>query len=163
MIPVFQVTLDKSKIDAWVLKAVADFPIITKGALYTSATAVLVPAIQDKIVKNKSVYLGELHKTVRAKEVKGKVAIDVGSMTAPYGINVEFGGPPRLEKYNRILDYVKKKMGMKGAVARAQAAGIINAIAHKGTEPHPYLEPSWNATKDLFFIDFVARMKATIP
>ena len=162
MVPTFSFKLDIKSLEASIKKAIATLPKETRNRLRTSALAVLVPAVKEKVRKNWSIYLGSLEQKMTATAVKDEVAVDISSFGAKYGLNVELGAPPHTADLEKLIDYVRKKHGVAGPEGVAWANAIFRKLQDKGSEPHPYLIPTWDATKDAFFMDFVARMRAFI-
>jgi len=143
------------------------FPDLTAQAMFTSADAVLIPAIRNQIRKNRSVYRGHLHQRISARVTKDGTApaLDVGAIGVPYSEDVELGsGPEGLSSTEkmRIGKYVRQKMGYTGEEAALVAQAIIETIETEGRKPHPFLLNTWEATKEQYFVDVVARIRAKI-
>jgi hypothetical protein len=160
-----RMTLDTSSADKEIKRLIALAPKVAAQALYTSAHAVLIPAIKRKIKDNKSVFRGELFQRVAARTIitaDREPTVEVGSLGVPYGLNVEEGAGPHSPDADKILDYVKKKMSIPEPGASRVAASITASIESSGTKAHPFIEPAWNERRDEFFADFVNRMKAKL-
>lgn len=157
------------KVTAKLTAAASAMPTLTGQAMYTAAIRVLKPAVQQRLRDNRSVFRGQLMQRVSARvvvAVGGSVTIELGSLGVPYGLDVEQGAPARKvgsSEAKAILEYARKKMGYEGDKAHAVAAAIIETIETTGTKPHPYLEPAWEASKDAWLKDTLARIKAKAP
>lgn len=164
------VKVDTKDVDAKVQDLVNTYPTLAGKALFTSAMSKVVPQIKRKIRANRSIFRGELHQRTTARVGKSlakgskvrtasSVSVNIGSIGVPYGINVEKGSPPQSASWSKIIEYVRKKMGLSGDQANSVAAAIIKTIEDVGTIPHPFLIPTWEANKELFFKNFIERMK----
>ncbi len=139
-------------------------PELAAQVMRTSAMAVIVPAVQAQLRKNRSIFTGELHArmTARAGVERGGPFVDVGAFGVTYGKAIEEGQGPHSPNINRINEYVQKKMGFSGAMAISVASQIANTLRTVGSKPHPYLMLTWRAKSGRFFSDFVKRMKAQL-
>lgn len=160
--PVVTYNLDLRKVDRKIKTMIVSAPSMAARSLYTSARHTLVPAIRAKIRENKSVFRGELHQRTEARSLfktANEAAIEVGPLGVPHGRAVEEGTTPHTPNKKKILEYVRKKMGVTGRQAYALATAIMKTIEAAGTKPHPYIEPAWEATKETFWADFLVRME----
>lgn len=148
-------------------------PQVTAQAMYTSALAILVPAIKKEIEENYSVFRGQLHQRISARVTitsATEAGLEVGAIGVPYSLNVEEGAPPHEPNDDTILEYVRKKLGVKGkklgkkggydvsASDYALARAIVETIKRKGTLPHPFLIPAWEKTREAWLTDTVKRL-----
>jgi len=155
--------LERSKtlLRKWATEA----PNAVVQAMATSAQQILVPAIQQAIRDNGSIFRGQLHQRVAVRSsIKGTTAsIDVGSLGVPYGRKVEEGTRGRgMEEgeLEKLVEYGKKKMGLPTDIARRVALAIRRTIESSGNQPHPFLAPTWDAQKDAYVNDVAARLRA---
>lgn len=140
-------------------------PEKTAKVMFTSAHAVLIPAIKQKIKANSSVFRGDLLRVAaRIKVEEFTPTIEVGSLGVPYGTIVEKGSGPRhitKREKEKIVEYCRKKMKMDLKRAKRVAGGIVHTLMTVGNKAHPYLVPTWEATKTQYWKDFSDRMVAS--
>jgi len=146
-------------------KLSAAMPRLVAQALYTSAIFILKPAIQTRVRANRSVFRGQLFQRIGARVVSRDPlapAIELGALGVPYGMAVEEGAPPHSPDAAKLLEYVKKKMGFKGEAALYVYAAVYATIRDKGTIPHPYIMPVWDAASGIFVTDALGRLRAKL-
>ena len=144
-------------------KLIDDNPDIAAKALYTSAMNVLIPAIRKRIRQQKNVFTGEWanRQAARTDTTTNTATLEVGAFGVPYGLNIEQGAKPHSPDEQRIKEWVKKKLKVRGKARQDMVAKRIAAmIAAHGTKAYPTLEPVWRANSSHFYADFVARMRA---
>lgn len=145
----------------WVVKA----PLVVAQAMRTSALHLLVPAIRQRLRDNLSVFRGQLFQrvAVRTGIKKGWAGkepyIEVGSFGVPYGLNVEKGSPPHEPDVSKIREYVRIKKGIPGDAGIPLVNAIVATIKAKGTKPHPFLMPAWEATRTFLVQDALSRVR----
>jgi len=133
--------------------------------LRTSAMHVLVPRIRKRIKKNQSIFTGDYHSRMTVKGGVNNTSgpfVDIGAFGVPYGLNLEQGAPAHKPDYARIVEYVRRKMGMSGSAGVSQALAIIMVLQTKGSKAHPSILPVWRANSDKFFDDVVRRIGAAL-
>jgi hypothetical protein len=136
----------------------ASGPILAQ-AMYTAAMKTMVPWIQSRIKGNRSVFRGHLHQKITAKAViKAPVyGVDFGALSVKYSLNVEKGAGPHKPDYRKLLQYVKKKMGMRGEDAKRVAIKIGQTIESSGSKPHAFIMPVWEAGQKAFRREVIMR------
>jgi len=135
-----------------------------REALKEVADDVLVDAIRERIVANKSVYKGNLVNSIesRLKGIYPFITLEVGSFDVPYALAVEEGTGPRHVSYAAILDWVLHGMAFQGVSANAApiiASRIVQHIENEGSDPHPFLANTFEARKEVFRDEVLRRTK----
>ena len=132
---------------------------ILAHAMYTSSMKTLIPWIQARVKANRSVFRGQLHQRITAKAViKSKeYGVDFGALGVNYSLNVEKGAPPHKPDYKKLLQYVRKKMGLKGEDAKRVAIKIGETIEKSGSKPYPFVMPVWEGGKKQWRRDVIQR------
>jgi hypothetical protein len=59
-----------------------------------------------------------------------------------YADGVEFGTEPHRVPFKAIYEWVQRKLGLRGSLAKSVAGGIVRKIAREGTNPQPFLRNS---------------------
>lgn len=150
-------------------------PSLVGRALYTSVMKEIVPEVKSNLKKNESIFRGTLFQRIRAEiDLSDPMApaVRVGAFDVPYAMEVETGSKPHEEDFDKILEYVRKKMRVKPKALRGFrtkggkytldariAAGIVKSIKEKGTIPHPFLIPAFEAKKAATVADFINRLR----
>jgi hypothetical protein len=117
-------------------------------AIISSVEAILIPAIQDNLVRNDNIFRQDLHDsfTTRVRE-PGTVSLVSES---PYAMNVERGSEPRnisSEEMQNLVEWAEFKFPEQDA---EQVAGLVAAaIKESGNDAHPYIEDALEDTGDL--------------
>tara|TARA_R110002020_G_scaffold123580_12_gene280270 strand:- start:214 stop:732 length:519 start_codon:yes stop_codon:yes gene_type:complete len=143
-------------------------PNLLGQAMQTSAWSKLRPAAQQRVRQQRNVFRGELRQKIAVRSLTKKEylpTIEFGSLGVPYGLDVEQGSRPRsvrASELTKLIDYAKKKMGRSDDEAERLAAAIAKTIETSGTRPHPFIMPTWEAKKDIFWADVLARYEANI-
>lgn len=141
----------------------AHAPDVAARALYTAAMKELVPDMKAQIKANRSVFRGQLHQRTTAASVFDKYnpGVIVGAIGVPYAHNVELGAPPHTADFNKLKDYVRLKLKIRGKKNIAMMAAVLHrSIKRHGTRPHPFIVPVWTAKNVSFLNDFLTRMRA---
>jgi hypothetical protein len=108
---------------------------------------VLIPAIQQKLIDNDSIFTSKLHDGMDAiltKKTKTEVEFDIGASTVDYSLAVEKGTPPHTPDIDKIYDFVRFKNGVStpmGGIVVAER--VFNSIKTRGTRAHPYILPAF--------------------
>jgi len=159
--------LNVNKIRGRIRKFMVDFPHEAAEVMYTSAVAVVIPAARENLRKNKNIFTGETFNrlTARSGVKRDEIFVEVGTFGVPYGKLLEEGGAgtARDHDYDRILEWVRKKLRVRGdANQKMVATRVRDSLIKNGHRPHPFLKPAWDANSARFFRDFVNRMRARI-
>jgi hypothetical protein len=143
-------------------------PQLAAKVMRTSAIAVVVPAIRQRIKKQRNVFTGEWHSRMTARAgVENHVPfVDIGAFGVPYGLNLEKGSPPHTPDFDRVLEWVRKKLKVRpkgnSAIDFVVAARMVKSIELHGTKAHAAIGPAWRVNQGRFFADFVKRMRAQL-
>lgn len=133
--------------------------------LVESLNDVLLPAIRQNLITNKSMFTGTLYSALNfANPESGRVVLegpDKGSGSRDYARILESGGPrgrrvPRPiggAEASNIVRWIIFKRNITPEKATAAAGHVIRKIEREGSKPHPYIQPAVDlmmpAVKDL--------------
>ena len=94
---------------------------------------------------------GALRRSIRNEvSYRGNIVEGIIGPTEPYGADVEFGTHPHLVSA-KILEKWARKRGLN-------PWAVASSIKRKGTKKHPYMEPTFEQTRDkviAFFKEFI--------
>lgn len=141
-------------------------PALAAQALFTSATKILVRDIRKALRTNKTIFEGGLHKRIGAKATvssTGLAIVDVGTFGVPYGLAVEEGQPPgTTQDLNKLIRYARIKLGVDPDSATKVGLSLKRTIEARGSKPHPFLMPTFEADKLAVYSDFVIRLRLAL-
>lgn len=158
-----QVSLDLSQAQRNIQQLKFDLPKAVTRTLASSVRRILVPNIKRQIRKNKSIFRRFLINSLEVEIVSfNEPEVRVVSYV-PHAVDVEKGSPPRFvskaEKAT-LIKYIKQKNKVKNdRDIFAMLTAIIKTIQSEGTKAHPYMVPSFEASKDQLRNDIVERLK----
>lgn len=127
-----------------------------------SCEAVLVPTMRKVIKQNKSIYLKNLYNGISARRMyngQGEASVGVGGWGVPHALNVEKGSPPHTPDYNKLLDWVRRKLKPKGSAGKV-ASHISRSIEKTGVAPRPYMHVSLDMSANRLSNDMIRRLKS---
>jgi hypothetical protein len=148
---------------SYLRRAAVRFPEITRQALLEAATETIVPAMQWELIAQESVYKGTL---LRSIHVTSGASADGASIQikadTPYASRVEFGGVHADVEFEEIVNWLGVKNGLEGELAQKVAAAIVDKLKTEGAEPHPFMAPGFEASKNEFMADVVSRIRSAL-
>lgn len=130
-------------------------------SIATSAEATVVPYARRLVRMNKSVFEGNLFKSLSARVRYTAMAykVDIGTIGVFYGLNIEKGTPAgSIPVDSKLIRWARIKAQSKNPAALARA--IAKSVARKGIKAKPFLLPAYEATKGAFLADSVSRIKS---
>lgn len=135
----------------------AKSPTVVLQVLFTSAEAILIPAIKKRLRIEDRIFEGQLFSRISARTLSRKKlepSIKVGTIGVPYGLNIEKGSPPSILSADEIKKVVKwSKLKFAG-----DAIIILRTLRTIGAKAHPFLLPTFDATKGALIKDFKERV-----
>jgi len=113
---------------------------------------VLIPAMKEQLKENGSIVTGKLANSLMLtfkSDMRSRVIVDLVA-TVPYAASVEQGAPPHEPDRSTIKDWVRIKTGATGQGAKKLVNAVIKTIREKGSDPHPFMMPAIQSSKDEF-------------
>ena len=131
------------ELQATIRKMSKDIQMESKRETYASGLNIQKRA-KDKLNDMRAWDTGNLANSLLVDRVDNNNTADIYS-EAPYGVHVETGTRPHFPPLDALKDWAKRH-GFKSAWP------IAKKISEEGTDPQPFLIPSWREEVKFYFI-----------